>query len=121
MYDPNALSTYIPSVKGPPQDIPSALAPCAPAPSAENLAMWTPVAQPQLQHAALLFLPKWATLGDFESVPQGYGGGNVMAEEAPISFSPFSLTDCTLLTHFSCNDFIAVAFPDLARDLNIQI
>ena len=46
---------------------------------------------------------------------------SVMVEEAPISFSPFSLTDCTLLSHFSFNDFIAVAFPDLAGDLDIQV
>ena len=45
----------------------------------------------------------------------------VMVEEAPTSFSPFSLVDCTLLSHFSFNDFVAVAFPDLARDLDIQI
>ena len=46
---------------------------------------------------------------------------NVMVEDPPIPFSPFSLADCTMLNHFSFNDFIAVAFPDLARDLNIQI
>ena len=46
---------------------------------------------------------------------------NVMIEEAPTSFSPFSLVDCMLLSHFSFNDFIAVAFPDLAGDLDIQI
>ena len=40
----------------------------------------------------------------------------VMVEEAPTSFSPFSLVDCILLSHFSFNDFITVAFPDLARD-----
>ena len=45
----------------------------------------------------------------------------VMVEEAPTSFSPFSLVDCTLLSHFSFNDFVAVAFPDLAGDLDIQI
>ena len=45
----------------------------------------------------------------------------VMVEEAPTSFSPFSLADCTLLSHLSFNDFIAVAFLDLARDLDIQI
>ena len=83
--------------------------------------MWAPVAQLQLQHAALLSLPKWATLADFELVPQGYEGGNVTVEEPPISFSPFSLADCMLLSHFSFKDFIAVAFPDLAKDLDIQI
>ena len=44
-----------------------------------------------------------------------------MIEEAPTSFSPFSLTNCMLLSHFSFNDFIAIAFPDLAGDLDIQI
>ena len=44
-----------------------------------------------------------------------------MVEEAPTSFSPFSLVDCTLLSHFSFNDFIAIAFPDLAGDLDAQI
>ena len=60
-------------------------------------------------------------LGRFESESQGYEGGNVIVEEAPTSFSPLSLVDCMLLSHFSFNDFIAVAFPDLARDLDIQI
>ena len=45
----------------------------------------------------------------------------VTVENPPIPFSPFSPTDCTLLSHFSFNDFIAVAFPDLAGDLDIQI
>ena len=44
-----------------------------------------------------------------------------MVEEAPTSFSPFSLVNCTLLSHFSFNDFVAVAFLDLARDLDTQI
>ena len=44
-----------------------------------------------------------------------------MVEEAPISFSPFTLADCTLLSHFSFNNFIAMAFLDLAEDLDIQI
>ena len=44
-----------------------------------------------------------------------------MIEEPPTSFSPFSLVDCTMLTYFSFNDFVAVAFPDLAGDLDIQI
>ena len=46
---------------------------------------------------------------------------DVMVEEAPTSFSLFSSVDCTLLFRFSFNDFVAVAFPDLARDLDIQI
>ena len=45
----------------------------------------------------------------------------VTVEDPPILFSPFSLADCTMLDHFSFNDFIAVAFPDLAGDLDIQI
>ena len=46
---------------------------------------------------------------------------DVTVENPPISFSPFSSADCTLLSHFSFNDFIAVAFPDLARDLDVQL
>ena len=45
----------------------------------------------------------------------------VTVEDPPIPFSPFSLADCTMLNHFSFNDFIAVAFLDLAGDLDIQI
>ena len=45
----------------------------------------------------------------------------VMVEEVPTSFSLFSLTDCTLLSHFPFSDFVAVALLDLARDLDIQI
>ena len=48
-------------------------------------------------------------------------GTTVTIEDLPMSFSPFSYTDCTMLSHFSFNDFIAVAFPDLAEDLDIQI
>ena len=47
--------------------------------------------------------------------------GHVTVEEPPIPFSPFSLADCTMLNHFSFNDFIAIAFPDLAGDLDVQI
>ena len=39
----------------------------------------------------------------------------------PYFISPFSTVDCTMLNHFSFNDFIAIAFPDLARDLDVQI
>ena len=46
---------------------------------------------------------------------------SVMVEGPPISFSPFILADCTLFSHFSFNDFITTAFPDLAKDLDIQI
>ena len=45
----------------------------------------------------------------------------VTVEGPPIPFSPFSLTDCTLLNHFSFEDFVAVAFPDIAGDLDTQI
>ena len=121
MYAPNALNTSAPSAEGLPLDILSTLASCTHAPPAENLAMWVPVVQPQPQYAAHLSIPEWATSGDFESVPQGYEGGNVMVEEPPTSFSPFSLADCTLLSHFSFSDFVAIAFLDLAGDLDIQI
>ena len=46
---------------------------------------------------------------------------NVTVEEPPALFSPFSLADCTMFDHFSFNDFVAIAFPDIARDLDIQI
>ena len=46
---------------------------------------------------------------------------DVTVEDPPNPFSPFSPADCTFLSHFSFNDFIAVAFPDLARDLDIQL
>ena len=80
--------------------------------------MWAPVVQlqPQLVHP----LPEWVTNGIFESESQGNNGGNVTIEDPPISFSPFSLVDCTLISHFSFDDFIAVAFLDLARDLDTQ-
>ena len=45
----------------------------------------------------------------------------VTVEESPTSFSPFSLVDCMLISYFSFNDFIAVAFLDLARDLDTPI
>ena len=56
----------------------------------------------------------------------GAGGSSsvrkpVTVEGAPISSSPFSLVDCMLLSHFFFNDFITVAFPDLAGDLDTQI
>ena len=83
--------------------------------------MWTPLAQPQPQHAPPQFLPKWSTSEDFESVPQDYKGGNVTVEEAPTSFSPLSLANCTLISHFSFKDFIALAFLDLTGDLDLLI
>ena len=45
----------------------------------------------------------------------------VMVEGPPIPFSPFSLADCTMISHFLFNDFVAVAFPDLVGDLDTQI
>ena len=45
----------------------------------------------------------------------------VTVEDPPAPFSPFSLADCTMLSHFSFNDFVAIAFPDIAGDLDIQI
>ena len=83
--------------------------------------MWAPVVQPQPWLAHPLTLSKWVTLEDFESEPQSYDRGNVTVEDPCISFSPFILADCTLFSHFSFNDFIATAFPDLAKDLDIQI
>ena len=44
-----------------------------------------------------------------------------MVEEAPTSFSPFSLANCSLFSHFPFNDFIATAFPDLAEDLDLNL
>ena len=81
--------------------------------------MWGPVAQPQPQHA--LLPPEWLTEGMVELESRNYDGGNVTVEGPPIPFSPFSLTDCTLLDHFSFADFVVVAFLDIAGDLDIQI
>ena len=83
--------------------------------------MWAPVAQLQLRLAHCLSLPGWATWDDLESESQDYKGGNVTVREAPTSFSLFSLVDCTLYSHFTFDDFILIAFPDLARDLDAQI
>ena len=84
--------------------------------------MWAPVAQLQSWLAAPLSLPKWVTLDNFEMVPQDYKGGNVMVEEPPISFSLFvSTIDYSLFSHLPFEDFIALAFPDIARDLDIPI
>ena len=121
MYTPNALNTSAHSAKGPHPDTPNEPAPCIPVPSVESSVIWAPVAQLQPQLALPLSLPKWATLEGFESVSQGYKGGNVMVEEAPVSFSPFTLADCSLFSHFSFNDFVAIAFPDLAENLETQI
>ena len=45
----------------------------------------------------------------------------VMVGEAPLSFPPFTLVDCSLFSHFSFDDFITIAFLDLAEDLETQI
>ena len=116
----SALSMFAPSVKEWCLVTPNAPASCAPAPFAENSVTWAPLAQPQLQLTALLFLPEWVTLDNLELLSQGYEGGNVMVWETPISFSLFMTTDCTLLSHFSFNDFVTLAFPDLARDLDLH-
>ena len=83
--------------------------------------MWTPLAQPQPWLTVPLSLPKWAIMDNLQLLSQGYEGGNVMVQEAPTSFSPFMTVDCMLLSYFSFNDFVTLAFPDLAEDLDIQI
>ena len=120
-YTLTAPSISAPSVEGLLLDTINTPVPYAPIQSVESSAMWAPIAQPQPWLALPLSLSKWVTLEDFESVPQGYKRGNVTVEEAPTSFSPFSLVDCMLRAHFSFNDFVTVAFLDLARDLNTQI
>ena len=57
----------------------------------------------------------------FNCGTEGHGIKDVTIEEPPIPFSPFSSADCTMLSHFSFNDFIAIAFPDIAGDLDVQI
>ena len=44
-----------------------------------------------------------------------------MVEDPPISFSPSTLVDCMLVSHFSFDEFVAIAFPDLAEDLDVLI
>ena len=122
----NTYALNVPNISSPsaeelPLDILSALAPCTLAQSVGSSVMWAPVAQLQLLLALPQSLPEWVTSEDFESVPQGYEGGNVTVEEAPTSFSPFSLVNCMLLSHFSFDDFITVTFPDLAKDLDSLI
>ena len=46
---------------------------------------------------------------------------SVTVDEFSYSFSPFTVMDCTLFSHFSFQDFVALAFPDLAKDLDAQI
>ena len=120
-YTPITLNMSAPFAEESPPDILNTCAPCAHAQFVENLVMWAPVAQLQPQLAHHLSLPEWMTWEDLESESQGYKGGNVTVEEVPTSFSPFSLVNCMLLSHFSFNDFVAVAFPDLAGDLDDQI
>ena len=81
--------------------------------------MWAPVAQPQPQ--LVHPLPEWLTEEMFESESRNKDEGNVTVEEPPIPFSPFSSADCTMISHFSFNDFIAITFPDIAGDLDLQI
>ena len=121
MYTPTAPNMSVRSVDKLPPDTLSAHAPCAPAPSAENSVTWVPLAQPQPQHAYHLSLPEWVTWDDLELESQGYDGGNVIVIETPTPFSPFPLTDCMLYSHFSFDDFIRIAFPNLTRDLDDQI
>ena len=118
-YAPTPPSISAPFVDWLPLDIPNEPVTCAPVPYVGNSVMWAPVVQLQLQHVHPL--PEWLVGGIFESESRSNDGGNVTVEGPPIPFSPFSLTDCTMLSHFSFNDFVAVAFPDIAGDLDIQI
>ena len=119
MFVPNVPSTSVPFVDWLPLDIPNEPATCTPAPFVESSVMWAPVAQLQLQFTRPP--PEWLAKGVFKSESQNNDGGNVMVENPPISFSPFSPVDCTMLSHFSFNDFVAIAFPDLVGDLDAQI
>ena len=57
----------------------------------------------------------------WEIVVVADSGIGVTVVEAPTSFSPFPSTDCTLYSHFSFDDFVTIAFPDLTRNLDNQI
>ena len=116
---PNVPNTSAPFVGWPPLDTPNTLATCAPVPYVENSVMWAPVAQPQPRHVHPP--PEWLTEGIFESGSRSNDGGNVTVVDPPVPFSPFSLTDYTMLSHFSFDDFVAMAFSDIAGDLDIQI
>ena len=107
MYIHNAPNTSAPFAEGLLPDTLNAPAPCALAQSAESLVMWAPVAQLQLWLTHPLSLPIWVTSEGFEPEPQSYDGGNVTVEDPPISFSPFTLADCMLFSHFSFNDWVA--------------
>ena len=119
MFAPNVPNISAPSVDWLPLDIPNKPVTCIPVPYVGNSVMWAPVVQLQLQRVHPP--PDWLTEGTFESGSQSNDGGNVTVEDPPIPFSPFSVTDCTMLSHFSFNDFIVITFPDLARDLDVQI
>ena len=118
-FAPNVLNTSAPFVNWPHLDTLNEPASCAPVPYVESSVMWAPVAQLQPLHVHPP--PDWLTEGVFESGSRSYDGGNVTIEDVPIPFSPFSAADCTMLNHFSFEDFVAIAFPDLAGDLDIQI
>ena len=118
-FTPNVPNTSAPFVDWPHLDTLNEPVPCAPVPYVENSVMWAPVVQPQPLHVRPP--PEWLTDRMLESESRDYSGGNVTIEDVPTAFSPFSAADCTLLNHFSFEDFVAIAFPDLARDLNIQI
>ena len=60
-------------------------------------------------------------LGPAEGTGFTVGTGSVTVMETPTSFSPFSPTNCTLYSHFSFDNFVMIAFPDLTRDLDAQI
>ena len=117
MSAPCVPSTSVPSADWQRLDIPNEPVPCAPVPYVGSSVMWGPVAQPLPQRVHLP--PEWLTEGIIESGSRSNGGGNVMVEEPPIPFSPFSSADCTMFDHFSFNDFIAIAFPDIAGDLDL--
>ena len=121
MFAPNVPSISAPFANEPPLVIPNELASCTLAPFSESLVMWEPLAQLQPQLIAPLSLLKWEILDDLELQSQGYEGGSVTVQEAPISFSLFSGMDCLLFSHFSFDDFILLAFLDLAKDLDVQI
>ena len=118
MYPPIAQSMSARFVNELPPDTLNAHAQCAPLQSVVSSVMWAPLAQLQPRHALRLSLPKWATWDDLESESQGYKGGNVTVMEAPTSFSPIN---CTLYSHFSFDNFVMIAFPDLTRDLDNPI
>ena len=117
-FAPNVLNISAPSVNWLPLDIPNEPVTCVPVPYVGNSVMWAPVVQLQLQRVHPP--PDWLTEGTFKPGSRSNDRGNVMVEGPPIPFSPFSLADCTMLSHFSFDDFVAIAFLDLAGDLDVQ-